>query len=208
MRVKLKYDNKKPWLSDGLRNAIKQKNKLYIKSIKIRTAQNETRYKTYRNHLKRIFYKAENDYYSNLISANKSNMKKNLAYFKRYYQQENSLQIQSRFKSNDGSVTTDKAIICEKFNIFFIGVGPTLANKIPQQSRTPSSYLGSSSINSMFLATVSIEEITNMIQGLKMLLQVMMALQLRHYDCVYRRSHPHWCTFWICLYHKVFFQMN
>ena len=87
-RVKLKYNNKKPWLSDGLRNAIKQKNKLYIKSIKIRTAQNETRYKTYRNHIKRILYKAEKDYYCNLISANKSNMKKNLVYFKRYHQQE------------------------------------------------------------------------------------------------------------------------
>ena len=166
MRVKLKYNNKKPWLSDGLRNAIKQKNKLYIKSIKIRTAQNETRYKTYRNYLKRILNKAEKDYYSNLISANKSNMKK-MVYFKRYYQQEKSLQIQSRFKLNDGSVTTDKTIICEKINDFFIGVGPTLANKIPQQSRTPSSYLGNSLINLVFLVPVSIEEITSMIQGLK-----------------------------------------
>ena len=97
-RVKLKYNNKKPWLSDGLRNAIKQKNKLYIKSIKIKTAQNETRYKTYRNHLKRILYKAEKDYYSDLISPNKSNMKKNLVYFKRYHQQEkkftNTIEIQ------------------------------------------------------------------------------------------------------------------
>ena len=77
------------------------------------------------------------------------------------------MQIQSRFKLNDGSVTTDKTIICEKFNNFFIGVGPTLANKIPQQSRTPSSYLGNSSIYPMFLVPVSIEEITSMIQGLK-----------------------------------------
>ena len=92
---------------------------------------------------------------------------KKLVYFKRYHQQEKSLQIQSRFKLNDGSVTTDKTIICEKFNNFFIGVGPTLANKIPQQSRTPSSYLGNSSINAMFLVPVSIEEITSMIQGLK-----------------------------------------
>ena len=166
-RVKLKYNNKKPWLSDGLRNAIKQKNKLYIKSIRIRTAQNETRYKTYRNHLKRILYKAEKDYYSNLISANKSNMKKTWSILKGIINKKKRLQIQSRFKLNNGSVTTDKTIICEKFNNFFIGVGPTLANKIPQQSRTPSSYLGNSSINSMFLVPVSIEEITSMIQGLK-----------------------------------------
>ena len=129
--------------------------------------QNETRYKTYRNRLKRILYKAEKDYYSNLISANKSNMKKTWSILKGIINKKKSLQIQSRFKLNDGSVTTDKTIICEKFNNFFIGVGPTLANKIPQQSRTPSSYLGNSLINSMFLVPVSIEEITSMIQGLK-----------------------------------------
>ena len=83
-RVKLKYNNKKPWLSEGLRNAIKHKNKLYIKSIKTKCAHNETKYKTYRNNLKQILYKAEKEYYSDLISANKSNMKKNMVHLKRY----------------------------------------------------------------------------------------------------------------------------
>ena len=94
-------------------------------------------------------------------------MKKTWSILKGIINKKKSLQIQSRFKLNDGSVTTDKTIICEKFNNFFIGVGPTLANKIPQQSRTPSSYLGNSLINSMFLVPVSIEEITSMIKGLK-----------------------------------------
>ena len=31
IRVKKKYNNRKPWLSEGLKNSIKQKNKLYLK---------------------------------------------------------------------------------------------------------------------------------------------------------------------------------
>ena len=92
-RVKLKYNNKKPWLSEGLQNAIKHKNKLYIKSIKTKCAHNETKYKTYRNKLKQILYKAEKEYYSNLISANKSNMKKTWSILKDIINKKKSQQI-------------------------------------------------------------------------------------------------------------------
>ena len=55
----------------------------------------------------------------------------------------------------------------KNLTIFFIGVGPTLARKIPKQSRTPEFYLGNSLINSMFLAPVSTEKFRNMIYELK-----------------------------------------
>ena len=41
--------------------------------------------------------------------------------------------FQDKFKFNDGSYTTDMKIICEKFNDFFINVGPSLSKKIPPQ---------------------------------------------------------------------------
>ena len=66
-----------------------------------------------------------------------------------------------------GELLQIKAIICEKKLHFFIGVGPTSANKIPEHSKTSDSFLGNSSIASMFLAPKPFEEITNMIQGLK-----------------------------------------
>ena len=43
---------RKPGLSDTLCDAIKKKNKLYRKSIKIRSVNNEMVYKIYRNKLK------------------------------------------------------------------------------------------------------------------------------------------------------------
>ena len=37
-RIQLKYNYKKPWLSEGLRQAIKTKNKLYRKSVIIKSS--------------------------------------------------------------------------------------------------------------------------------------------------------------------------
>ena len=36
---------------------------------------------------------------------------------------------------SDGSVTDDKQAVAEKFNDFFVNVGPNLAKKIPEQKK-------------------------------------------------------------------------
>ena len=51
MRVRMKYRNRLPWLSDGLKFSIKLKNKLYIISLKHPTMFNVHKYKQYKNKL-------------------------------------------------------------------------------------------------------------------------------------------------------------
>ena len=51
MRVRIKYRNRLPWLSDGLKSSIKLKNKLYIISLKHPTMFNVHKYKQYKNKL-------------------------------------------------------------------------------------------------------------------------------------------------------------
>ena len=82
-KVQIKYNTRKPWLSDGLKNAIRKKNKLYRKSVKIRTSYNEVSYKTYQRTLKKIMLNEEKRYYANLLATNRGNMKKNLGYIER-----------------------------------------------------------------------------------------------------------------------------
>ena len=45
IRTKKKYNNRKPWLSEALKNSIRHKNKLYLKYKKVRSAFNEDCYK-------------------------------------------------------------------------------------------------------------------------------------------------------------------
>ena len=74
--------------------------------------------------------------------------------------------LQCKFISN-GNMITDKNIISEKFNNFFTGIGPTLANAIPNQNRDPESYLDTRMLTSMFLTMVTEEEIVKIINDLK-----------------------------------------
>ena len=53
-RVRIKYRNRLPWLSDGLKSSIKLKNKLYIISLKRPTMFNVHKYKQYKNKLTSI----------------------------------------------------------------------------------------------------------------------------------------------------------
>ena len=76
VRMKMKYNNRKPWLSDALRNSIKWKNKLYYKFRKIDSVYNETSYKSYKQVLQRTLVAAEKQYYHELLIMNKDNMKK------------------------------------------------------------------------------------------------------------------------------------
>ena len=60
--ISTKYNTRKPWLSDTLRDAIKKKHKVYRKSIKIKSVyrSNEMVYKNYRNKLRHLLKAAEN----------------------------------------------------------------------------------------------------------------------------------------------------
>ena len=72
---------------------------------------------------------------------NKDNMKKTWAIMKSIVNRNKNKQIQNKFKLNDGTITSNKLVICEKINYFFIGIGPSLAKKIPKQSKLPEAFL-------------------------------------------------------------------
>ena len=87
------------------------------------------KYKTYRNNLRHILLKQENNYYAKLLQANRSYMKKTWSILKSLVNKGIKKQIQAQFKMNDGSITNDKIMISEKFNDFFTGIGSSLAKK-------------------------------------------------------------------------------
>ena len=124
-----------PWLSDALHVSIKKKNKLYRKSIKIKSVHNEMVYKNYRNTLKHLLKAAEKKYYSDLILLNKSNSKKMWSIPKNIINRNKEKYIKRRFKLSDGSITNDKKLISNNFNDFFINVGPNVANCIERQNK-------------------------------------------------------------------------
>ena len=152
-KLKMKYNTRKMWLSQELKDAIKIKNKLYKCFIKIPTAYNETKYKSYRNKLTHMLVKAEKQHFTDLLAANQNNMKKTRQIMKNVVNRKKSEKIQCKFKIDDQSTTENKLNICNKFNDFFVNIGPNLARKIPGVALNPLQYMGLPIQLSIFFVT-------------------------------------------------------
>ena len=63
----------------GIERCHKNKNKMYNLFLEITCAYNESKYKTYRNKLNHILKKAEKQHYTDLLTANKNNIKNLMA---------------------------------------------------------------------------------------------------------------------------------
>ena len=160
------YRTRKPWLTEGMKQAIKTKNKLYRKSKKSKNPEHEFKYKRYRNKLNKMLSDAERSHYSDMLNENKSNMKKSWRILKEIINKKKTTKACSKFQIN-GSYTTDKQKIANGFNKFFINVGPNLASKIPSDNRCPTSYILNSVTEDMLLTPVIEDEIGNIIKSLK-----------------------------------------
>ena len=75
--------------------------------------------------------------------------------------------IYSKFKLPDGSVTENKLLICNKFNDFFINIGPNLAKKNPDLGVSPLTHMGHPISQTIFLSPVTNIELIRVIQDLK-----------------------------------------
>ena len=94
-------------------------------------------------------------------------MRKTWSILKEIVNKHKKSQVQSKFKLCDGSITNDKQLISNQFNEYFIGIGPSLAKKIPKQVNTPLSFMGNQLLNSIFLEHVTVDELDKIFNTLK-----------------------------------------
>ena len=166
VKMKIRHNNNKPWLSDDIKDEIKQKNKLYKISKKIPCLRNELNYKTHKNHLQHKMRIEEKHHYCELFDRCKGNMKRSWNIIKSILYRGAKSRTQNKFVLKNGDIVTDKKTICEKFNQFFTGIGPSLANAIPDQQKTPDNFLKNRLTNSIFLYAVTEKEIEKLITEL------------------------------------------
>ena len=116
---------------------------MYKKCKHIKSAFYEEYYKQYKSKLQQLMKMAEKKYYPDLILKYKNDMKSSWGLIKDIVNRnKKKLPHQRKFPIGNDDSTTDKNIISNKFNDFFINVGPTLARVIPISKNKPSHYLG------------------------------------------------------------------
>ena len=156
----------KPWITNGLKNACRKKNRLYKIWLHSQTPAAESRYKIYKNKLTSILRTAEKEHYSKLLSDAKGNIKDtwkilNAAMNKK----KSSTEFPTHFELN-GTNIVNKQIIADEFNNFFVNVGPNLAMNIPVVNNAAYvyDYMGQQNLNSMFINPVNEAEVIRIIK--------------------------------------------
>ena len=126
----------KPWITKGMRAAIKTKNQLFYNG-------DNSKYKIYRNMLANLIRISKKNYYSSYFSENFNNMRKtweginNLLNRKRNKRKS----INTLKHLNNNIVTTNKSTISNIFNEHFTTVGSKLAVKLPSSEKHFTKFL-------------------------------------------------------------------
>ena len=165
IRVKKRYRNRLPWLTTGLKESIKHKNKLFKISRRHPTAHNKTVYKDYRNKITALLRIAEKQFYQGQIIENKNNLRKTWGIIKQVINKNKNNKICDKFISGK-DITSDPKTIANAFNNYFVNVGPTLASKIPDQPVDFSRYMPLPNECSLFLTPASESEVIRIITNL------------------------------------------
>ena len=166
-KVKKRYRNRLPWLTDGLRKSIKYKNKLYKIYIRFQTSRNKKVYNTYNNQLKSLLRKSEKkNHYQDCLMKCANNLKKTWTIIKDVLNKNKLSKINDTFRYNN-QTTTDKDIIANKFNEYFVNIGSNLAASIPQNGPNYKTYLPAQNKHSIFIEPTNAEEIKKIVYQLK-----------------------------------------
>ena len=158
--------NQKPWLTDGIKNAIKTKNQLWAKCKKYGSPHLCLQYSEYEKYLHKIVRTAVKDYYEKLFTDNKSNFMKSWKIMRTIINNKKNDFTSGTFIIDNCEVS-DKHLIANKFNDFFVNIGSSLAEKIPPCQCDPIAYVKNVNINTIFLRPVNNDEVMSILKDMR-----------------------------------------
>jgi hypothetical protein len=123
-------------------------------------------YKSYRNKLNKLIKISERKYYEEIFNDRQTDLKKKWTIVKGIINKKKTSNVPCKIKINNKEIT-NKAIIAERFNKYFVNIGPELAKNIAPTTRSPNPYLENSNPHTLFIKPVVEQEVLNVIKNLK-----------------------------------------
>ena len=165
-KKELKFHSK-PWITTGLKNSIKVKNKLYRKYLITKSTYYHCKFKNYRNRLNHLLKISKRSYYNNYFLQNTKDSKRIWNGIKKivHFRSKNNHNI-NKIIEND-TVMTDSKEIANAFNKYFSTIGVNLADKIENVDKSPMDYLKTPIPTSFYVFPVEAPEIEREISCLK-----------------------------------------
>lgn len=169
-----KYKHKvSPWITFGILNSIKFRDKLYIKWKKSTpTSQNsinlENSYKSYCGILQKSIRQAKAQYYHRQFENYKADIKKTWKQINLLLSKKNKVHDLPKYFFDGNNKLTDNIDIANCFNNFFCNIGPSLANSIQNpQNKSYTDYLKQNILSSFSFSTITSDFTSKIIRKLK-----------------------------------------
>ena len=119
-------------MTQGISKSIEIKNSLYKKCLKNPSKKNQTIYKNYKNKFKNLIKLSKKDYFENQFIKYKNNNKMTWQTINRILNRnKNKERLPDKFQQNNSDVCfSDPVVIVNKFNEYFVNVGPNFTKSI------------------------------------------------------------------------------
>ena len=161
LSLKEKRFYSKPWISSGIKTSINRRNRLCKLSRINCPNQRERRrsFNKYKKKLEKIMFVAKSKFYRKKIEKCKANCKALWKVINEITSRKKKVQtFMKKLKLPDGRIIIDPTMIVNELNSFFVNVGPNLASKISESSKSFNSYLRNGPSESFVLFPTDVME--------------------------------------------------
>jgi hypothetical protein len=165
--------NKKhcPWMTNALIRCCRKKTRLLKIAKKHKSVVNSTKYRLYRNYLKKTLKFAEKNYYHAQLQTHCNDIRatwKVINSMLKGSQHVGKNIFLKKITDNTGKCIESPQDIAECFNEYFVNIGPNLAKQITGAVTAFTDTLPRSTLSSMQLNPVTTDEIASIIRELKL----------------------------------------
>ena len=163
--------SKKPWITTGILNSIKNKNRLYRKVIRAKDPERirnlRNKFKLYRNKLDKILKASKSMHYQKYFETNKLNLCKTWEGIRQVINiRKKKGQTINTLNSDNGIINEDRKI-SEQFNKHFCNIATTIEKEIPSAKNNFSDYLKNAIKKTFFINPTTADEVETQIKCLK-----------------------------------------
>jgi len=152
-----------PWISKGLLNSINMKNKMYKQYLQSPSEAKFQKFKTYKNKLHMLIRKSKRKYFFTKFERTKNNLRQTWRTINDIIGKTKNNSVHSKFKDESGNMLSDPKDISNKFNTFFVNIGPKLASNINNTGKKYFDYLLTANTGCMFMKPIVEMEIIKII---------------------------------------------
>ena len=129
-----------PWIAENIKRHIYRRDFLQKKAVKTGSSNLHDAYKRARNDLNRLIENTKTEYFTSIINNTAKNPNEMWKTINRITNKKSKTTNITKIVVDD-KVIEEPEVIVNTFNNFFNEIGTTLAQKLPESTRTPESYI-------------------------------------------------------------------